>query len=106
MNDTAKIYYIVFGVITLVGGIIGFIKAKSPPSLVAGIVCAAGFFVAAYLVHSSLTVSLIIGLLVSITLAGKFVPDFIHKKALFPGGIMALLSVASIVITVLALNRK
>ena len=106
MNDAAKIYYIVFGVVTLAGGIIGYFRAKSPPSLVAGIVCAAGLFLAAYLIHSSLTAALIVGLLVSITLAGKFVPDFIHKKALFPGGIMALLSVASIVITVFALNRK
>jgi len=38
--------------------------------------------------------------------AGKFVPDFIHKKALFPGGIMALMSIAGVIITLLALNRK
>ena len=106
MNDAAKVYYIIFGVITLLGGIIGYIKAKSRVSLISGIVCAAGLVTAALLIQTSLTIALVIGLLVSITLAGKFVPDFIHKKALFPGGIMALLSIASIVITLLALNRK
>jgi len=84
----------------------GYCKARSTPSLVAGILCGTGYFAAASLIHYSLTLALVIGLLVSITLAGKFVPDFIHKKALFPGGIMAILSVASLVITMLALTRK
>jgi uncharacterized membrane protein (UPF0136 family) len=47
----------------------------------------------------------VIALCVSVLLAGKFVPDFIHKKALVPGGLMALLSLASIVVTILALTR-
>ena len=106
MNDAAKIYYIVFGVLTIAGGVIGFAKARSTPSLVAGIVCGLALFAAAILLSHSLIAALVTGLMVSIALAGKFVPDFIHKKALFPGGIMALLSVAGIVITLLALNRK
>ena len=48
-------------------------------------------------------VSSVLSLIVSIMLAGKFVPDFVHKKAIVPGGLMALLSVASIVLTILAM---
>lgn len=106
MNDAAKIYYIVFGLLTLVGGVMGYLKAKSMISLVAGIICGLGLFAAAFLIHVSLIGALVAGLLVSTALAGKFVPDFIHKKAVFPGGVMALLSIAGVVITLLALNKK
>lgn len=107
MNDAAKIYYIVFGILTLTGGIIGYVKAGSLPSLAAGIVCGLALIVAAALMYYSLIlIALLVGLMASVLVAGKFVPDFIHKKALFPGGVMALLSIAGIVITLLALNRK
>ena len=107
MRDTTTIYYLIFGVLTLVGGIIGYAKAKSLTSLIAGVVCGVGLFTAAGLVHFSLTdPALITGLLISISLAGKFVPDFIHKKAVFPGGIMSVLSIASIVITLMAWYRR
>jgi uncharacterized membrane protein (UPF0136 family) len=106
MNDAAKIYYIVFGLFTLAGGVMGYVKAKSKISLVSGIVCGAGLFAAAFLIHLSLIGALVTGLLFCTALAGKFVPDFIHKKAVFPGGVMALLSVAGILITMLALTKK
>jgi uncharacterized membrane protein (UPF0136 family) len=107
MRDTTAIYYSIFGLLTLAGGIIGYVRAKSAPSLFAGIACALGLFLAAILMEKDLAVpALIIGLLVCISLAGKFVPDFIHKKALFPGGVMAPLSIAGIVITLMALYRR
>jgi len=106
MNDAAKFYYIVFGLFTLVGGVMGYVKAKSTISLVAGIVCGLGLFAAAFLIHVTLIGALVVGLLVCTALAGKFVPDFIHKKAVFPGGVMALLSIAGVVITLVALNKK
>ena len=106
MNDAAKIYYIAFGFFTLAGGVMGYVKARSVISLVAGLVCGLGLFAAAFLIHVSLIGALVTGLLVCTALAGKFVPDFIHKKAVFPGGVMALLSIAGILITLLALNKK
>jgi uncharacterized membrane protein (UPF0136 family) len=45
-------------------------------------------------------------LIVSVLLAGKFVPDFVRKKAFVPGGLMALLSIVSIIATILALLPK
>jgi uncharacterized membrane protein (UPF0136 family) len=106
MNDTAKFFYLAFGLFTLAGGVIGYLKAKSVISLVSGIVCGLGLFTAAFLMHLSLIGALVAGLLVCTALAGKFVPDFIHKKVLFPGGVMALLSIAGVLITLLALNKK
>jgi hypothetical protein len=48
----------------------------------------------------------VIGLIVSVLLAGKFVPDYFHKKAFLPGGLMAFLSMVSIVLTIIALLPK
>ena len=106
MNSAAKYYYIILGLFTLAGGVMGCRKTKSKASLVAGIVCGLGLFTAAVLMPYSQIGALVTGLMFSILLAGKFLPDFIYKKAVFPGGLMALLSISGIVITVLALNRK
>ena len=36
MLELARIYLFVFGVLTIAGGVMGFVKAKSKPSLIAG----------------------------------------------------------------------
>ena len=36
MIGPAKIYFIVFGALTIIGGIIGYVKAGSLPSIIAG----------------------------------------------------------------------
>jgi len=106
MRDATKVYYIAFGILTLVGGIMGYVKAHSAPSLIGGILCGVLLFVAAFLMTASLNGSLIVGLLVSISLAGKFVPDSLHKRAFFPGGLMAVLSLISVTLTLLAWYKK
>jgi len=84
----------------------GYVKAHSAPSLIGGILCGVLLFVAAFLMTASLNGSLIVGLLVSISLAGKFVPDSLHKRAFFPGGLMAVLSLISVTLTLLAWYKK
>ena len=106
MRDATKVYYIVFGLLTLVGGIMGYVKAHSAPSLIAGVICGLLLFLAAFLMTASLNGSLVLGLLVSISLAGKFVPDSLHKRAFFPGGMMAVLSVISVTLTLLSWYQK
>ena len=100
-----KVYYILFGLLTVAGGIMGYVKAKSLVSIISGTVAGALLITASLMLPRMPVKAFIIGLSVSVLLAGKFVPDFIHKKALVPGGLMALLSVASIVLTLLAWHR-
>ena len=106
MRDATKVYYVMFGILTLVGGIMGYVKAHSAPSLIAGVICGILLFLAAFLMTASLNGSLVLGLLVSISVAGKFVPDSLHKRALFPGGLMAILSMISITLTLLSWYRR
>src|SRR5437762_7090821 len=66
MTGAVKIYFIVFGVLTIVGGIIGYVSKGSVPSIIAGsisgiLLLAAGFLLAQY--HTS---GLVLALIVSI----------------------------------------
>ena len=36
MLNPAKIYFFVFGILTIAGGIVGYVKAGSTPSIIAG----------------------------------------------------------------------
>jgi len=101
-----KVYYILFALMTIVGGIMGYVKAKSSVSLAAGAISGVLLVVASFLLPRFPIRAYVIGLLVSVLLAGKFVPDYIHKKAIVPGGLMAILSVAGIVLTLLAWYGK
>ncbi|HEX4086605.1 MAG TPA: TMEM14 family protein [Chthoniobacteraceae bacterium] len=106
IKSVTKTYYLVFAVLTILGGIMGYVKAKSIASVISGTLSGAILIVASVLLPERPIIAGVIALCVSVLLAGKFVPDFIHKKAFVPGGLMALLSVASIVLTILALLPK
>jgi len=103
---STKDYYLVFAVLTILGGIMGYVKAKSKISLISGSISGVVLIIASCLLPARPILAGVIGLCVSVLLAGKFVPDFIHKKAFVPSGLMALLSVVSIVLTILALLPK
>jgi uncharacterized membrane protein (UPF0136 family) len=102
----AKVYYLVFAVLTIIGGVMGYVKAKSKASIIAGSVTGTMLIAASVLLPGKPIVAGVIALIASVMLAGKFIPDFIHKKAFIPGGLMAVLSAASIVLTILALRPK
>lgn len=106
MIEFTRIYYLVFGVLTIMGGTMGYVSKRSVASLVAGWVCGVLLLYAAYLLHAPRPEPLILGLVVSVVLAGRFIPNYIEKKALIPGGLMALLSGVSIVVTLLAWYKK
>jgi len=101
-----KGYYLVFAAFSIIGGIMGFVKAKSTVSLIAGVASGVILIAASYMLRERPILGGVIGLCVSVLLAGKFVPDYVHKKAFVPGGLMAFLSLLSIVLTILALLPK
>lgn len=106
MIDVAKVYYFIFGALTIVGGLIGFIKKHSYPSLIAGGLCGVLLLIAGVLLKNKPTPGLVLGIVISLALAGQFVPKFMAKHTWMPAGMMSILSVGGIVITLLALVKK
>ena len=106
MIGPAKIYFIIFGLLTIVGGVIGFLKAGSTPSLVAGSVAGILLLVAAFMLSGNFTVGLGLAVLISIALAGQFIPKFIKTGHFMPAGLMSILSVIGLIVAVLAWMKK
>ncbi|MDQ3620885.1 MAG: TMEM14 family protein [Verrucomicrobiota bacterium] len=107
MIDLAKIYYFIFGVLTIAGGVMGYITKASTASLVAGGISGVLLLVAGYLVATAkVQPGVILGLIVSLLLAGRFVPAFVKTMSWMPEGLMAILSAIGLVISILALVRR
>lgn len=106
MIDFTRIYYVIFALLTIAGGTMGYVKKRSVVSLVAGGVSGVLLLWAAYLIHSKLNGALILGLIVSVLLAGRFIPTYLEKKTPIPAGLMSVLSLAGIVVTLLAWYKK
>jgi uncharacterized membrane protein (UPF0136 family) len=101
-----------FGFVSLVLGILGYVRAKSVASLYAGGL--SGILLAASAVMASrraitapheVNYGYIAGLVVSVLLLGRFLPVFLKSKKFYPAGIMAVLSVFGVVAGVLGLMK-
>ena len=101
-----KIIHIVAGALTAAGGLIGFLKAKSIPSLVAGGVSGALLIVAGVLSSSSPRNAAILGGIISLLLLGRFLPAFLKSKAFMPAGMVSLLTIGCLVTVILAFTAK
>jgi uncharacterized membrane protein (UPF0136 family) len=106
MIGPARIYFIVFGLFTIVGGVIGYAKAGSVASIIAGSISGILLLVAAYLLPGQLTWGLALAAIVSIALAGRFIPAFIKTGHLMPAGLMSVLSVIGIIMAIGAWMKK
>jgi uncharacterized membrane protein (UPF0136 family) len=106
MIGPAKIYFIIFGLLTIVGGVIGYVKAGSTASIVAGAISGIALIVAAFLLPGNAAVGLIIAGIVSIALAGWFIRGFMQTGKMMPAGLMALLSAVGVVMAIVAWIKK
>ena len=75
-----KVYYLLFGAITIAGGIIGYVKARSFPSLVAGGLSGLMLIVGALMIPYTWKLGLVIDLLLSLALLGRFLPSLLRRK--------------------------
>ena len=106
MIGPAKIYFIIFGLLTIIGGVIGFVKAGSTASIIAGSISGILLFVAAFLLPQNLAAGLILAGVVSILLAGRFVPAFLKTGQAMPAGLMSVLSVLGVIVAIVASIKK
>ena len=106
MFTPTKIYFILFGLLTIVGGTIGYVKAGSTISLIAGAITGILLLVAAFLLPSHVVSGLLLGGFISFLLAAQFLPAFIRSGKMMPAGMMSLLSILGIVFAITAWIRK
>ena len=102
MLEPAKVYFFVFGILTIAGGIVGYIKAGSMISIVAGFITGILLIAAGYVLPEQRQLGLCLGLITSLLLAIQFIPRVLRSRRMVPGGIMSLLSVGGIILAVAA----
>lgn len=103
MLALAKIFFIVFGLITAAGGTAGYVTKHSVPSLVSGLGAGALLFVAALLISGNhWRVGLVLAAVGSVALAGRFGMVLARGGGLNPAGYLVPLGVIGIIIVVLA----
>src|ERR1051326_6183052 len=104
--EAAKIYFIVFGALTIVGGIVGYAKAGSVASIIAGSITGVLLLVAAFLLPEHRTVALATALIISLLLAAQFLPKLLRTGRVMPAGIMSLLSVMGTIVAIVTWVKK
>ena len=106
MIGPAKIYFIIFGLLTIVGGVIGYVKVGSTISIISGAIAGIALIVAAYLLPGNVALGLIIAGVVSVLLAGRFIPHFMKSGKVMPDALMAVLSAIGVVVAIVAWIKK
>ena len=86
-----------FGLFSLVGGIIGFFKAKSLASLIAGTISGLVLLASAYGISQGYQFATILSLVVAVLLGGRFLGTWIKKRKVMPDLLMVILSVITII---------
>ena len=106
MIGPAKIYFIIFGLLTIAGGAMGYARAGSMASIIAGSISGILLLVAAFLLPGNVVAGLALAGIVSLALAGRFLPAFLKTNAFMPSGMMSILSVIGVVVAILAWMKK
>ena len=104
--DASRLYFFVFGALTIIGGIIGYVKAGSVPSIIAGAITGLLLIIAAAILPEHRAAGLATGFIVSLLLAGQFVPKLIRTGKVMPAGMMSILSVIGLVVAIVAWLKK
>ncbi len=104
--EAAKIYFIVFGLLTIAGGIVGYVKAGSVASIIAGSITGVLLLVGAFLLPEHRAVGLVTAFIISLLLAAQFIPKFLRTGTVMPAGMMSILSVIGIIAAIIAWIKK
>ena len=104
--DATKLYFLIFGALTIVGGIIGYVKAGSLPSIIAGAITGVLLLIACALLPEHRAAGLATAFVISLLLAAQFVPKFIRTAKVMPAGLMSILSVIGLIVAVVAWLKK
>lgn len=93
---TASILVYAYAALVIIGGIFGFLKAKSLPSLIMGGIGGLALIAAGAALGHGLTWGLPLAVVLSTFLFVFFSVRYFRTRALMPGGLMAVLSLLAL----------
>ena len=94
----AVILLIIYGAFCEIGGVIGFVKAKSAASLIAGGVSGLILLICAWLLYQGIRAGALVSLIVSVLLGGRFLMTWLRTKKLMPDLVMVVFSAVTIAV--------
>ena len=94
---TASTIVTIYAALVILGGLFGFLKAKSLPSLIMGGVGGLALIAAGYALGHGLAWGLPLALVLSAGLLVFFSLRYSRTRAFMPGGLMAILSLLTLV---------
>lgn len=87
---------IAYGLLSIVGGIVGYTKAKSKPSLISGTISGILLIVSAYLQLQTLGIGLILAQIITLLLVVVFGIRLSKTRKFMPAGLMLLFGVVTL----------
>ena|SRR3989442_15529867 len=105
MNLTGTVI-LIYGILTLAGGIYGYISKASMVSLIAGSVSGVLLIVSAMLIFRRNFTGVYISLVVAIILAVHFGLSFSREMKLMPAGLMLVLSLTAAGFAIYSLSQR
>jgi uncharacterized membrane protein (UPF0136 family) len=106
MQTFAKIYLLIFAALTAAGGTMGYVKAGSKPSLIAGLVSGLLLAAAGFWIPSKPVVGGALGAVISLSLLARFASVYLKKGAAMPALPMIALGALGLVFSILAIVRR
>ena len=98
--DPTTVLY-VYGAFILIGGIIGYVQAKSQISLIMGMVSGLILLAAGYLAGTGKEIGVYIGLAMAALLSVMFILRYVKTKKVMPSLMMAIVSDLALVLLIL-----
>lgn len=92
MKSIVTYIVLVYGLLVIVGGVIGFLKAKSSASLIAGVVSGLLVLVAGFIMLSGMALGTYLALATTFILMGVFGARLAKTKAFMPSGMLFILN--------------
>ena len=89
---------VIYGVLTMAGGVVGYLKAKSRPSLTAGTLMGGVLLASAFRMREGNQAAPLVAMGIAILLGGRFFITWKKNHRLTPDLLMVLLSLVTLIV--------
>lgn len=94
---------LIYGLLVLLGGVMGYFKAKSQASLLSGVGSGIALLITWFVCRQFPLIGLGLATLLGLILLGVFIRRFLKTRAFMPSGLMIVLSLSATVVFLLGL---